>query len=60
MIDPNTFIKITNNEDPKGARVTGAFVCQTCLESIGFAVLNEDDMILRYVCAAGHENEAKL
>ena len=30
------------------------------MESIGFAVLNEDEMVLKYACAAGHNNEAKL
>jgi hypothetical protein len=60
MIDPSDFIKITKNEDPAGARVSGTFICQTCLESIGFAVLNEDEMVLVYTCAAGHKNEATL
>lgn len=59
-IDPSQFIKITEKEDPKGARVTGSFVCQTCLETINFAVLDEDEMILKYTCPTGHDNEAKL
>ncbi len=60
MIDPQDFIKITNHEEPTGARVSGTFVCQTCMESIGFAVLDEESMTMTYTCAAGHKNEAKL
>ena len=60
MIDPTKFIKLTDKEEPQGARVTGTFICQTCMESIGFAVLNEDEMVLEYTCPTGHVNEASL
>jgi hypothetical protein len=59
-INPNDFIKLKNSEDTEGLKVTGTFVCQNCMESIGFAILDEDDMILKYTCEAGHYNEAKL
>lgn len=60
MINPGDFIKINKVEEPIGAKVTGTFVCQNCMESIGFAVLDEDSMVLKYTCAAGHDNEAKI
>jgi hypothetical protein len=59
-INPQDFIKLKKNDDSEGLKVTGTFVCQICMESIGFAVLNEDEMVLKYTCAAGHNNEAKL
>jgi hypothetical protein len=59
-INPNDFVKLKNNEEQEGLKVTGTFVCQNCMESIGFAILDEDSMVLKYTCAAGHNNEAKL
>jgi hypothetical protein len=59
-INPNDFVKLKNNEEQEGLKVTGTFVCQNCMESIGFAILDEDSMILKYTCAAGHDNEATL
>lgn len=60
MINPGDFIKINKVEEPIGPKVTGTFVCQNCMESIGFAVLDEESMVLKYTCAAGHDNEAKI
>ena len=59
-INPNDFIKLKSDDEPEGLKVTGTFVCQNCMESIGFAILDEDSMILKYTCAAGHNNESNL
>lgn len=60
MIDPSEFIKPKKEVEPEGLSVSGTFICQQCLENINDAVLDEDKMILVYVCTYGHVNEAKL
>lgn len=65
MINPKDFVNVSDKINKEEVvedvvNVTGTFICQNCLEPIGFAVLNEDTMTLTYTCAAGHENEATL
>lgn len=60
MIDPREFIKVPTPKSEEGVNVSGTFICQECMESIGFATLDEDNMELVYVCAAGHKNVASL
>jgi hypothetical protein len=58
-IDPKDFIRPTEPQE-EGVPIGGTFVCQTCLEDTNSAVLNEDEMIIIYVCSLGHRNEATL
>jgi hypothetical protein len=60
MINPSDFIKVTQKQEISGAQVGGTFVCQDCRESVADAVLDEDKMILVYICSSGHSNEAKI
>jgi hypothetical protein len=60
MIDPKDFLKVPQPVDNGLVQITGNFICQSCMESIGFALFNEDEMKLFYTCNAGHENEATL
>lgn len=60
MIDPTKFVNISKQDQKIGVNVTGTFICQDCMEPIGFGTLDEDNMVITYVCAAGHSNEAKL
>lgn len=64
MIDPKDFVnvgeKVGKPTEEEVVNVTGTFICQSCLEPIGFATLNEDTMTLLYTCAAGHDNEATI
>jgi hypothetical protein len=59
MIDPKDFVKTAEIVDP-GIRVSGNFACQTCDKHADHARLDEDEMMLTYVCSDNHENEAKL
>lgn len=60
-IDPSEFIKAKKaHEKEIGVEVTGTFVCQTCLEPVQSARLDEDEMVLVYVCREGHSSEATL
>lgn len=60
MIDPKDFVKVSPEVVDPGIRVSGNFVCQSCNKSTDHARLNEDDMVLTYVCEDGHSNEATL
>ena len=61
MINPRDFIKPTTPElKEEEITVSGNFICQDCMLSVYTAVLDEDEMVLRYICAEGHENEATL
>jgi len=63
MIDPRDFVggkkeQETQKEDE--VTVGGTFICGECYVSINSATLDEDNMVLKYVCPQGHINEATL
>lgn len=63
MIDPREFIGGKKEpEKPKEEDVTvsGTFICGECFAEINSASLNEDEMILLYICPDGHLNKATL
>lgn len=41
-------------------KASGSFTCQVCDEVINVADLDEEDMILIYVCSQRHESRVRL
>lgn len=60
MIKPEDFIKPKEDDQKIGIQVSGNFICQECLVSVYEAVLDEEKMVLVYICSDGHVNEATL
>lgn len=61
MIDPKTFIGKDSESDAEDKiSVSGNFICQECLISVYLASLDEDNMVLDYICPEGHTNQASL
>jgi hypothetical protein len=61
MIDPKDFIgKETDTIKEEKISVSGNFICQECMISVYLASLDEDEMVLKYTCSDGHQNEATL
>lgn len=64
MIDPREFVGGKKEQKPEieneDMAVSGSFVCGECYATINSASLNEDEMILTYVCLDGHINKATI
>ncbi len=58
MIDPKDFLKVPKPVESNLIQISGNFICQECMESIGFALFDEDEMKMFYTCNEGHKNEA--
>lgn len=60
MIDPRDFLKEPDPDLIDALSATGTFICQECLDPVGTAIIDEDEMELVYVCLSGHRNVASL
>lgn len=64
MIDPREFVGNKKEQKPEieneDMTVGGSFVCGECFAEVHSASLNEDEMILTYICPDGHNNKATL
>lgn len=61
MIDPKEFLN-KKEEVVEDFRVdiAGSFLCDECKETTYKGKLDEDKMIISWICKNGHESEAKL
>ncbi len=60
-INPEDFIKSSERQADIGVdTIFGTFMCQDCDEHLKQAKLNEDELVIVYVCSSNHRNEIKL
>ena len=52
------FLKV--NQSINTTEVNGSLACQECNEIVCSGYLNEDTMILSYLCSKNHESRIKL
>jgi hypothetical protein len=48
------------NVKKKYSEVTGSLSCQECEEIVSVGSLDEDSMILYYVCSKNHQSKVKM
>ena len=63
MIDPRDFVggkKEQEIQKEDEVTVGGNFICGECFANVNSASLDEDNMVLKYVCPEGHINKATI